>query len=252
VVKLIESVAEFKKLRHSWAGDRLGFVPTMGALHAGHAALIKRARRECARTAVSVFVNPTQFSNPQDLATYPQPLEQDLQLLRELKVDAVLLPNKSEIYQDNYRFVVHEEQFSRELCGAHRPGHFDGVLTVVLKLLHIVEPQCAYFGEKDFQQLTLIRDMVQALFMNTEIVPCPTVRETDGLAMSSRNKLLTKEHRQVAPVLFRVLSSAASAADARELLAESGFKVDYVEDRLGRRFAAASLGAVRLIDNVAI
>jgi pantoate--beta-alanine ligase len=154
------------------------------------------------------------------------------------------------MYPDGYRFRVTESEFSRELCGAHRPGHFDGVLTVVMKLLNFVAPTRAYFGEKDYQQLTLIREMVSAFFMPYEIVACPTVREADGLAMSSRNVNLSADARARAVAFPAALRSAESASDARARLEREGFEVDYVEDRESRRYGAVRVGGVRLIDNV--
>lgn len=247
-MKLLETVADFRQ----WRGqhENVGFVPTMGALHAGHAALIAQARRECAQVAVSIFVNPTQFNDKKDLERYPRPLEQDLQMLSALGVDAVFLPGAAEIYADKYRFEVRENELSQILCGPTRPGHFNGVLTVVLKLFHIVRPRRAYFGEKDYQQLRLIQDMAAALFLDIEVIACPTVRESDGLAMSSRNALLTESERMKAPVLYKILTTAESAEQAVRLLRDEGFRVDYVEEHFGRRFAAAFLGSVRLIDNV--
>lgn len=252
-LRIFETIAELERWREQCRVQNLtiGFVPTMGALHGGHISLVERSRSECARTVVSIFVNPTQFNNPRDLETYPRPVAQDIELLAQHKVDAVFLPKPEEIYCDKYRFEVNEKELSQTLCGAHRPGHFAGVLTVVMKLFNIVRPQRAYFGEKDFQQLSLIRDMARAFFMDVEVVPCPTLRESDGLAKSSRNLLLTVEQRRLAPALYRVLCTANSAEAAAAQLGDMGFVVDYVEDRDGRRFAAAHLGQVRLIDNVA-
>ncbi len=229
----------------------IGFVPTMGALHAGHASLLKRAREENDFVVLSIYVNPTQFNNPNDLAKYPITIENDREVAREAGVDAILLPRYDEIYPDGYRYKVSENEFSKLLCGAHRPGHFDGVLTVVMKLLNLVQADRAYFGEKDFQQLQLIKGMVEAFFMTTAIVACPTVRETDGLAMSSRNLNLNPRARDQAPQLREVLVNTPTSLEAREKLSQLGFDVDYVEDLHGRRFAAATLGGVRLIDNVA-
>ncbi|MGZ3689254.1 MAG: pantoate--beta-alanine ligase, partial [Bdellovibrionota bacterium] len=202
--RIFESVAEWKKFRPELSGG-LGFVPTMGALHEGHLSLCERSREENAGTLVSLFVNPTQFNDPRDLERYPRTLEADLEKLTRAGVDYVLCPSSSELYPDDYRFRVSESEKSVLLCGAHRPGHFDGVLTVVLKLLNLAGADAAYFGEKDFQQLTLIREMTEALFHPTRIVGCPTVREADGLAMSSRNRLLSPEARKLAPALASVL-----------------------------------------------
>lgn len=247
-MKVVHSVAE---MRDFW-GQEIGFVPTMGALHEGHLSLCRTARAQNQLVTVSIFVNPTQFNDPKDLTNYPRTLESDLKGLERVGVDVVFLPQAEEIYSDGYRFKLSENQLSQILCGPTRPGHFDGVLTVVLKLLQIVRPKRAYFGEKDYQQYLLIRDMAAAFFLNMEITPGPTVREPDGLAMSSRNMLLTPENREVAPRLYRILKSATDAESARKELTAQGFRVDYVEEHFGRRFAAAFLGNVRLIDNVEI
>lgn len=227
-----------------------GFVPTMGALHAGHGSLIAASMRQNDFTVASVFVNPRQFNNPDDFKSYPRNEAADLQQLEEWGVDVAFVPEAKEIYADGYRYQVTESEESKILCGAHRPGHFNGVLTVVLKLFNIVRPERAYFGEKDFQQLRLIQGMVDALHVPITIVPCPTIRETDGLAMSSRNAHLTPQERERAADLPKVLRHAASAEAARAELTRLGFEVDYVEDRWERRLAAATLGKVRLIDNV--
>ena len=232
------------------AGLTLGLVPTMGALHEGHLSLVRRCRAENDRTVVSIFVNPTQFNDPADLERYPRDLEADLATLRAEGVDFVFRPREADLYTDNYRYRVTETDLSTELEGAHRPGHFDGVLTVVLRLLTIISADGAYFGEKDWQQLTLVRGMVDAFFLTTRIVPCATVREADGLAISSRNRRLAPDDRARAPQLFSTLSAAPSAEAAARDLRASGFAVDYVEDRDGRRLGAVRLGDVRLIDNV--
>lgn len=233
-----------------FAGRRIGFVPTMGALHAGHAALLERARGECERVVLSIFVNPAQFDDPADLARYPRALESDLKLAGGL-ADAVLAPSAAELYPDGYHYRVTETAFSRELEGAQRPGHFDGVLTVVLKLLNLVEADRAYFGEKDWQQLALVRGMAEAFFLRTAIVPCPTVRDSDGLALSSRNARLSPAGRRRAAEFPRLLRSAASESEAEAALQAAGFGVDYVARRDGRRLGAVRLEGVRLIDNVA-
>jgi pantoate--beta-alanine ligase len=252
IMRTIESAAGMQNLRDEWRGESLGFVPTMGALHEGHLALMQKSRNENSRTVVSIFVNPTQFNDPQDLDRYPRPIETDLQMLRSVGVDAVFLPQAREIYADGYKFSIAETEVSRVLCGPKRPGHFAGMLTVVLKLLNLVSAERAYFGEKDFQQLKLIQDMARAFFLRSEIIGCPTVREVDGLAMSSRNLLLTSEQRKLAPEIYRILKDAQSPEAAERELTKAGFQVDYVEEHWGRRFAAAFLGNVRLIDNVAL
>jgi pantoate--beta-alanine ligase len=228
----------------------IGFVPTMGALHAGHASLLERARVENDIVVLSIYVNPTQFDNKDDLKRYPVTIEKDRGVAARTGTDFILLPTYSDMYPDDYRYKVSEREFSSRLCGAHRPGHFDGVLTVVMKLLNLVQASRAYFGEKDFQQLQLIKGMVEAFFLPTEIVPCPTLRESDGLAMSSRNLNLDMESRSKAPRFFQALQQSASAEDAKLRLETDGFEVDYVEDIEGRRFGAVNIGGVRLIDNV--
>jgi pantoate--beta-alanine ligase len=222
----------------------------MGALHGGHLSLIERAHTENDHVTVSIYVNPTQYDDPEDLANYPRPLEQDLEAAEACGAHSVFLPAYEEIYADDYRFRVTERALSRELEGAHRTGHFDGVLTVVLKLFGIVRPDRAYFGEKDWQQLQLVRDMAGAFFLDLEIVPCPTVREADGLAMSSRNARLTPAERQLAPTFHRVLTSGHTTGAMEAELQEAGFDVDYVERRGGRVLGAVRVGKVRLIDNV--
>ncbi|HVK61038.1 MAG TPA: pantoate--beta-alanine ligase [Bdellovibrionales bacterium] len=248
-IELIRDLQQWQKVRQSLKGE-VGFVPTMGALHTGHASLLKRAREENDVVILSIYVNPTQFNDPKDLEKYPQTLEADLEVARQHGVDYVIAPTYAQIYPDGYRFKVTENQFSNELCGAHRPGHFDGVLTVVMKLFNLVRPMRAYFGEKDFQQLSLIRDMAKTFFMDIDVVPCPTLREADGLAMSSRNVHLAPSDRTKAPRFHDVLVSAKSTEEARDRLQREGFVVDYVEDRENRRLSAVKLGNVRLIDNV--
>jgi pantoate--beta-alanine ligase len=232
------------------AGLTLGFVPTMGALHEGHLSLVERSRAENDRTLVSVFVNPTQFDDPSDYAQYPRTLDEDLAMLAQAGVDAVIVPTREALYPDHYCYRVSEHHLSKILEGAHRPGHFDAVLTVVLKLLQIAAADRAYFGEKDWQQLRLVRGLADAFFLPTEIVACPIVREADGLALSSRNRRLSPADRAKAPAFHRALVDSPSAADAARSLRESGFAVDYVDDVEGRRLGAVRLGNVRLIDNV--
>lgn len=248
----IESVSAWRleRLAQIRSGLTLGFVPTMGALHDGHRSLVRRSRADNDRTLVSIFVNPPQFDDKRDLAEYPRPLENDLEVLRAEGVDFVFVPREVDLYPDGYVYRVAEHELSKLLEGAHRPGHFDAVLTVVLKLLLIGSADRAYFGEKDWQQLTLIQGMVDAFFLPTAIVPCATVREADGLAISSRNGRLLRHQREQAPRFHRVLASAPTAQAACRELRAAGFAVDYVEDRGGRRLGAVRLGSVRLIDNV--
>jgi pantoate--beta-alanine ligase len=249
-----DSIAAWReeRARHIEQRVTLGFVPTMGAIHEGHLSLVDRSRAENDRTLVSIFVNPTQFNDPSDRQAYPQPIDRDLELLRNAGTDFVLLPRPADIYRDGYRFRVSETSLSRTLEGAHRPGHFDGVLTVVLKLFQIAQAHRAYFGEKDWQQLMLVRQMAEAFFLSTQVVACPTVREHDGLAYSSRNVRLRAGQRERAPAFYRILFTAATVDDAVRELRGEGFTVDYVEEQDGRRLAAVRLGDVRLIDNVAV
>lgn len=249
-MKVVRSVAEWREMRKGFPAGIVGFVPTMGALHGGHAALLRRSRLECDVSVLSILVNPTQFNDPQDLANYPRSTEGDLEAASRERVDFVFLPDAEAMYRDGYRYRLTEAAYSRELCGADRPGHFDGVLSVVMKLFQLVKPDRAYFGEKDYQQLELVRGMAAAFFLDTEIVAVPTVREADGLAMSSRNARLSPAERARAPAFAEILRSSAGAAEARQRLKAAGFEVDYVEDRSGRRFGAVKLGDVRLIDNL--
>ena len=253
-MKVIADLHEWRQWRQALASSSVGFVPTMGALHAGHESLLQRSVAENKSTVLSIYVNATQFNDPQDLAAYPQSLDADLQLAQQTGVTAVLLPTYQQMYPDDYRFHIDETQFSQGLCGADRPGHFAGVLTVVMKLLNLVQPQRAYFGLKDFQQYQLIKDMVTAFFLPIDIVGCETVREADGLAMSSRNKLLDSCARAKASQFNKILSSAPTDSLAVQQLEQLGVVVDYVETRAERRFAAivvaSAQGDVRLIDNV--
>lgn len=246
------TIAEWQARRSLLAGKRIGFVPTMGALHAGHASLVERCRAENDVVAVSLFVNPTQFNDPKDLGRYPRTLEADLDLLRRLGTGEVLMPTADELYPDGYLFRVTCERLTAEMEGRHRPGFFDGVMTVVMKLLHLAGAGRAYFGEKDFQQLAVVKAMAADFFLPTEIIGCPTVRAENGLALSSRNALLSEAGREKAAWIHRALTGAASPAAAREMLEANGFVVDYVEEHWGRRFAAAFLEGVRLIDNVPV
>jgi pantoate--beta-alanine ligase len=251
-LKIFDNLDQWIETRRALkrADKTIGFVPTMGALHAGHASLLERSRRENDIVVLSIFVNPTQFDNKDDLAKYPVTLDADRDVAAKAGVDFIILPNFQQIYPDGYRYKVSENDLSTKLCGAHRPGHFDGVLTIVMKLLNIVQPERAYFGEKDFQQLQLVKGMVESFFMDLEIVPCSTLREADGLAMSSRNVRLTPAERELAPRFVRSLREAVTVIEARARLESEGFDVDYIEDIGNRRYGAVKLGNVRLIDNV--
>lgn len=253
MIKVIRTIEQMKAWRKSLSPSQtVGFVPTMGALHEGHATLLRQARRQSDFVVLSIYVNPTQFNDPKDFEKYPNTWDSDLQVAEHEKVDVLFAPTFSEMYPDNYHFKVTEAHLSRQLCGEFRPGHFDGVLSVVMKLFNIVKPSFAFFGEKDFQQLSLIQGMVEAFFMDTQIIPVSTVREKDGLAMSSRNLRLSQQERALAPQLHKVISTEKNLQKAKEQLEALGFKVDYIVDQSDRRYAAAYLGSVRLIDNVKI
>jgi pantoate--beta-alanine ligase len=250
MMQVWRTAPEWLDRRRAIAGRTIGFVPTMGALHRGHASLVERCRRENEIAIVSIFVNPTQFNDPKDLQRYPRTLADDLAVLESLGVDEVFVPDVSELYPHGYRFRVEEESVTQVMEGPRRPGFLQGVMTVVLKLLNLVRADRAYFGEKDFQQLKLITDMAKDFFISTVIVPCPTMREPAGLAESSRNTLLSPAARNNAACLFHALTTAANPDEAKTILESQGFAVEYVEEHWGRRFAAASLEHVRLIDNV--
>ncbi|WP_347357358.1 pantoate--beta-alanine ligase [Bdellovibrio sp.] len=248
---VLRSPQELRSWRKQQKGS-VGFVPTMGALHSGHEELLKQARKNNDVVVLSIFVNPTQFNDPKDLEKYPKTWDADLAMAEANKVDAIFYPRYDEMYPDSYRYKVTENSYSNLLDGAHRPGHFDGVLSVVMKLFNVVAPTRAYFGEKDFQQMTLIQGMVESFFMDLEVVPVPTVREEDGLAKSSRNVRLTSTERMQAPAIYKAITESQTADEAAERLTAQGFIVDYVTDVGTRRFVAARLGDVRLIDNVQI
>ena len=206
------------ELRAARAGlpEPVGLVPTMGYLHAGHLSLVQRARAECASVVVSIFVNPTQFAAGEDLASYPRNLDRDLDLLEAEHTDLVWTPTPEIMYPPGFQTWIAVEEVSQPLEGSRRPGHFRGVATVVAKLFNAVQPHKAYFGQKDAQQVVVIRQMTRDLDFPVEVVVCPTVREADGLAMSSRNAYLNPEQRQAATVLYRGLSAAKSAFDRGE------------------------------------
>jgi len=256
----------------------IGFVPTMGALHAGHTALVQRAKQKCAPVIASIFVNPKQFAPKEDFAKYPRTLESDSEKLSAAGADALFLPDVAEIYPTGFRTYVTVEGLSDRLEGRSRPGHFRGVATVVMKLLEIVQPNFAYFGRKDAQQVRIISQMARDLNLDTEIVVCPIVREPDGLALSSRNAYLNAEERRAATVLHRALEAAreelrAGTRDSlqlqavmrRVLEAEAVSAVDYAEvvdadafepvtrvDRPCYALLAVFIGKTRLIDNLYI
>jgi pantoate--beta-alanine ligase len=218
----------------------------------GHETLIQKCRKENDVCALSIFVNPTQFNDKKDFEKYPNTFDSDLKIAERNSVDVVFAPTFESMYPDNYKYKLSEQEFSRMLCGKDRPGHFDGVLTIVMKLFQIVRPNRAYFGEKDFQQLSLIQGMIRAFFLPVEIVPVATVREQSGLAMSSRNARLNEIERVKAAEIYKVIKNSKTAPEAESHLQSAGFKVDYVFDLNNRRFVAATIADVRLIDNVEI
>jgi pantoate--beta-alanine ligase len=278
-VEIARTIADLRRHIAAWRKDdeRVGLVPTMGALHQGHMALVRAARVECARVVASIFVNPKQFAPTEDLGSYPRREAADLNMLRSAGVDLVFIPALHEMYPPDFATLVQVSGLTEGLCGAHRAGHFDGVTTVVTKLLIQALPDIAYFGEKDYQQLTVVRRLARDLNIPVLIAGVPTVREADGLALSSRNVYLSAEERRIAPNLARVLRSVAAtlAGDPtvvqREIargsaaLQQSGFTVEYLEIReaetlavtsevtaRSRIFAAVRLGTTRLIDNMPI
>lgn len=279
-METIRTVAWMKeKARAARQEQRIiGLVPTMGALHAGHLALVERAKRECSPVYASIFLNPKQFAANEDLSRYPRPLEADVEKLTTAKVDGLFLPDAAEVYPPGFSSYVSVEGVSDKLEGKSRPGHFRGVSTVVMKLFQIVQPHYAYFGRKDAQQVRIVQQMARDLDLDTQIVVCPIVREADGLAMSSRNAYLSGEDRKAATVLVRALQAAAGeiatgVRDALELQnvmrkvlqAEPRARVDYAEIvdaetfdpvvRISRRayaLLAVHIGKTRLIDNMLI
>ncbi len=232
--------------------QRIGLVATMGCLHDGHIALLNRAKQENDITILSIFVNPTQFNDAKDFNNYPDTLSADEAIAKKHGVNYLFLPSKTVVYPDNYQYKLSENRISRHLEGDHRPGHFDGVLTVIMKLLQIIKPDSAYFGEKDYQQYLLIKGMVSAFFLDTCIVACPTVRDENGLAHSSRNALLSPEQRRFAAHFAKALASRDDCDTIKAHLTALGFQVDYIEDHDHRRYGAVFLDGVRLIDNRAL
>jgi pantoate--beta-alanine ligase len=277
-MEIVTTIAEVRERVRRWhrEGQRVAFVPTMGNLHAGHRSLIELARRHGDRFVASIFVNPMQFGPNEDFAHYPRTPREDERMLADAGCDLMFMPDGAEIYprglERSTRVAVPE--LSGILCGQFRPGHFEGVSTVVAKLFNIVEPSIAVFGEKDYQQLTIIRRMVEDLCMPVKIIPAPTVRESDGLALSSRNQYLSAAERQIAPRLYRELARAAECLQAGEsdiaglerrasaALEAAGLRPDYFSVRARDLsaptattselviLAAVRLGRARLIDNI--
>lgn len=274
-MQTVSNITSLKRMRASLHGA-FGLVPTMGALHEGHLSLVRRARSECDHVGVSIFVNPTQFGANEDLSRYPRDLDRDLRLLEALRVDVVWAPTSEVVYPPGFQTWVTADEVSKGLEGGQRPGHFRGVATVVAKLFNLFQPDKAYFGQKDAQQVAIIKRMVEDLNFPIEIVTCPIVRASDGLALSSRNSYLNPEERRAATVLFRALSAARKsyetderrpdallAAMQRVLDTEPMARTEYLAasnpetladvDRLDGGVLlslAVRIGAVRLIDNL--
>jgi pantoate--beta-alanine ligase len=279
-LEIVRTIADLRRHISVWrqAGEPVGLVPTMGALHVGHLALVRAAQAECERVVATIFVNPKQFAPSEDLDSYPRREAADLAMLRSAGVALVFMPRTAEIYPPGFATTVRVAGLTDCLCGAHRPGHFDGVATVVTKLLLQSLPDNAYFGEKDYQQLLVVRRLARDLDIPVRIVGVPTVREPDGLALSSRNAYLSPAERRIAPNLARVLRRIAAAlaaqpgtvaseiAQGRADLESAGLSVEYLEIREAdtlapvtatitgpaRVFAAVHLGRTRLIDNFPI
>ncbi|WP_136441839.1 pantoate--beta-alanine ligase [Pacificoceanicola onchidii] len=279
IAPIIRTKSELRAMVKTWqkAGEVVGVVPTMGALHDGHLSLVAAAKAGCDRVIVTIFVNPKQFNNPSDLENYPRTEEDDARKLERFSVDAVYVPGPEEIYPEGFASTVSVAGLTDVLCGAHRPGHFDGVATVVTKLFTQTRAERAYFGEKDFQQLQVVRRLSADLDLDVDVVGCPTIREEDGLAMSSRNLLISDRARVKAPALNEAMEEMADglraggtatelAEKARARILAAGFnEVEYLDLRANddlrllerpegdcRLLAAAWLAGVRLIDNIAV
>ncbi|ARG99171.1 pantoate--beta-alanine ligase [Legionella micdadei] len=249
-MQVFHDVNEWIAFRQSISpNSSIGFAPTMGNLHAGHRSLFSISKQENDYTVTSLFINPTQFNQREDFANYPRTLTGDLELLKLAGVDFCILPSEQAMYADGYRYQLQESKLCQLMEGKQRPGHFTGVLTIVMKLLNLVRPNRAYFGEKDYQQYLLIRDMIKAFFMTTEIKACPTIREASGLAYSSRNNRLSPAQRVEAEKFAGIFHQGKSCEQISEELKNHDITVEYVEEYEGRRFAAVRIGDIRLIDN---
>lgn len=249
-MQIFHDLNEWRRLRHSLSSTRsLGLVATMGNLHKGHVSLLKVSQQENDLTVATIFVNPTQFNRPDDFTLYPRTLENDLALLSANGVDYCLLPNEQAMYEDSYCYQIQESKLCQLMEGRKRPGHFAGVLTVVMKLFNLTQPHCAYFGEKDYQQYLLIRGMVATFFMNIKIKACPTIRENSLLPFSSRNNRLNLEQRILADRFSEIFHQDKCSTVLKAELLEAGIDVEYIEEYEGRRYVAVMIGNVRLIDN---
>lgn len=250
---IADNIKQFHSIRNSLIKQqKIGFVPTMGALHNGHISLIKKAKSENDVVIVSIFVNPTQFNNPNDYQTYPNQLQQDIQILESLDVDVLFNPSEKDIYPDgNLLRIEPKLEIANILEGKSRPGHFSGMLTVVLKLLQIAKPNNLYLGEKDYQQVMLIKQLVKDFFINTKIIVCPIQREPSGLPLSSRNKNLTSTDIEIANKIYEILrqDDFSNLEELTNKINSAGAKLQYIQKLNNRIFLAFYICKVRLIDN---
>ena len=280
-MKICKTISEFKNWRNSNIHENIGYIPTMGALHKGHLSLVASSKLHCDKTVVSIFVNELQFSPDEDFEKYPRTLEQDLKKLENHKVDVVFIPETSEIYKSDFSILINELDLSQKLEGASRPGFFSGVTTVVSKLFNIIEPSYAFFGEKDIQQLIIIKKLVLDLNFNIQVVGCETIREASGLAMSSRNQYLSDQDKKDASILYETLQLGQNLLNKNETVGETKLqlksklqnnkkiKLDYLSIANGTTLeelhdnvklkneqviisAAIFFNDVRLIDNIII
>lgn len=253
-MKVFESIAEWIVFRKTISDAKsIGFIPTMGCLHDGHRSLMRRSVSENDFSVLSIFVNGTQFADKSSCENYPKPIEDDLALAKREKIDAVILPKHVEMYADGFRYKVVEDSVSLVREGTYRPGHFTGVLTVILKFFTIVRPHKAYFGEKDYQQYELISGMKKAFFIDTDVVLCPVIRDKNGIALSSRNRMLNEEQMELVKHFPLILSSKEYTSEQVGLkLGELGFKVHYIEEANGRRYGSVQIGDISLIDNFVV
>lgn len=247
-MKIISDMSQWYSVRRT-INQSIGFVGTMGNLHTGHLSLIEQSKQDNDITVVSIFVNPTQFNNSQDFDNYPQTLEHDTTLLNQAGVDYCLTPNYEQLYPHNYRFKICESQLSQLMEGKYRPGHFDGMLTVVMKLLQLVTPSNAYFGEKDYQQYLLIKQMAESFLMPTNIIACPTIRESSSLAYSSRNSRLNEQQKKQAEHFATLFHQGQDCESIIIELKKADINIDYIEEYQNRRYAAVHIDNIRLIDN---
>ncbi len=251
--EVIRKISSWRKIRNSISNENdIGLVMTMGNLHAGHSSLLKRSVQENDITVLTIFVNPAQFNDKNDLKNYPRTEDADIALAKSVGVDFILLFNVDELYPDNYMYKIDvSSDISKIMEGDRRPGHFNGMLTIVVKMHCLVLPDRSYFGEKDYQQYVLVRDALEAFLIQTKVIPCEIVRSNTKLALSSRNNRLSEKGLAHADVFPKILANAnLSDKQAAEILEQKGFKVDYINSFDGRRFGAVFLENIRLIDNI--